>query len=106
MHRKPVPFLILLTLAVCPLWAAGLIDDPGIENADAWALPAGELWSIADDDGHSGASSLRYEAGEEIAAPAVEVEIASAANTEYVVSAWFKSDGVLQPAVQVVAPQA
>lgn len=106
MHWKPMPYAVLLSLAVCPLWAAGLIDDPGVEDADAWALPAGGLWSIADDDGHSGASSLRYEATEEAAAPAVEVEIAAAANTEYVVSAWFKSDGVLQPAVQVVAPDA
>jgi len=96
---------LVLALAAGQALAAGLIPDPSISDTKAWTLPAGEEWAIADDDGHSGASSLRYSSSKQANVPAVETSVQCAANSEYVLTAWLKSDGTLRPAVYVLAPE-
>ena len=98
--------MLVSVLMIAPLVSAdGLIANADFEGTDGWTLPADGHWSIADDDGHSGKQCVRFSSEEETTGEPVTVEIACQANTEYVLAAWMKSDGVLRPAIRLTAPE-
>jgi hypothetical protein len=69
-----------------------------------WKLPAGDSgWSVTNAGGHSGKDALRYERTQARLAEPVTQEVPCQPNTEYILSAWLKSDGVLKPLVRVTA---
>lgn len=104
------PFAIALMLiaiaAACPAVE--------IENAD-FTGPRGELptgwiatgdvaplFAINDADGASGTTCLQYRSEAERGETFIEQPITLTAETEYVLSAWLKSDGTTRPAVAVL----
>ena len=98
--------MLIGVLMVAPLALAdGLIDNADFEGTDGWTLPADAHWSLADDDGHSGKQCVRFSSEEETTGEPVTVGISCEPNTEYVLAAWMKSDGVLRPAIRLTAPE-
>lgn len=96
---------VLVALAAMSIASAeGLLTDSDFESAAGWRVPAGSGWSVPDDDGHSGSHCLRYHAAEPARPPLIEQVVDCLPNTDYVVTAAFKSDGTLRPVVQVAAP--
>ncbi len=75
----------------------------GAGSPEGWQTPEGlaGLAKVVDDDGHSGSHSLGFRFDEPTEAPAVTQTVACEPNTEYVLSAWMKSDG-LRPGVRVL----
>jgi hypothetical protein len=103
----------ILAAATMTAFGAGLVKNSDFSSRDAgnplhvadWKMPAGEpSWSVTDADGHSGKDALRYQADGERNPSPVTQEVPCQSNTEYVLSAWLKSDGVLRPLVRVIAP--
>lgn len=104
----------LILLAVC---GCSLAAHSQVVNSDFAARPPGEydwpanwlaekadrgkLYRLVDDDGHSGKDCLRYRSQELRPAGAVYQPIECKPNTQYTLTAWFKSDGALRPAVIV-----
>lgn len=84
--------------------ADGLLGNAEFAGAEGWAIPAGGQWEIANDDGHSGATCLRYRSAQATGIGGVTCDFDCQPNTDYVIAAWLKSDGELVPALQVIAP--
>ncbi|MBI2297486.1 MAG: hypothetical protein HYU66_00800 [Armatimonadetes bacterium] len=83
--------------------ADGLLQNSDFGQPGGWIVPAGQGWTVPDDDGHSENHCLRYVADTPQAAPPIVQEVACQPNTEYVLAAWLKSDGTLRPVVEVLA---
>ncbi len=110
--RKTILVCGLLAVTTSGCWTA--VD---IQNADFAAGVVGQLpegWTgeegaaavfeYFDADGHSGTTCLQYHAQQEQEQLFVEQSVKLATETEYVLSAWLKSDGATMPTVEVRQP--
>ncbi|NPV46223.1 MAG: hypothetical protein HPY69_04670 [Armatimonadetes bacterium] len=115
MTRRLLLALVSLAVLCTPVLAAGglLVNPDFSERAEgdaqgpaAWTLPDSDppVYAVVDDDGYSGAHSLRYTARAAGPAEAVTQTIACSANTDYVLTAALKCDGTVRPLVRVFAP--
>ncbi|MEA3400780.1 MAG: hypothetical protein U9R79_05975, partial [Armatimonadota bacterium] len=66
--------------------------------------PAAEVFAMDDADGVGDARCLRYRSEQELDETLVRQEIALQPETDYVLSAWLKSDGTTRPAVVIRQP--
>ncbi|NUP99970.1 MAG: hypothetical protein HUU35_08960, partial [Armatimonadetes bacterium] len=93
---------LLLLLALPSLGAAaGLVTNSEFKDASGWTLPANSGWRIADDDGRSDASALRYQGLTATAAAPVTRQVNVGQQADYVLTAWAKSDGKLRPTITI-----
>ncbi len=106
MYRKSATVLGLIAVFMFAVgaMAAGVFPNADFSSADGWQFPAGSQWSIANDDGHSAADSLRFESDDAVAGAPVIRDFTCSPNTDYLLSAWIKSDGNLTPTMHVIAP--
>ncbi len=73
-----------------------------VRAPQGWELPAQDgAWSVADDDGHSGKDCLRYRSDVPRPRAPVTQQVKLKPNADYVLRAWFKSDGTLTPGVRL-----
>jgi len=101
---------IALTLvAVTAGWSAVEIENADFtgsrgELPPGWiaAGDAATLFTINDADGAAGTTCLQYRSDAERGETFLEQSITLTAETEYVLSAWLKSDGITRPAVAVL----
>jgi len=98
--------LLLPTTCVCaaPLVGNGDFGASGAGGApEGWTVPAAlaTMVAVVDDDGHSGNTSLRFALAAGAPTEMVTQRVTCEPNTEYVLSAWLKSPGLL-PSVQVI----
>ena len=108
-----ISILVLAALGACCAAAGGLL-----KNADftaraegdqllpaAWTIDAAyrSLYTDTNEDGHSGQDSLGYAAKEAVPGGPVTQTCDCQKNTEYVLTAALKSDGVCKPLVRVYA---
>lgn len=107
--RKLTIVLMILT-AACAL--AVEVQNPGFDGIvrtmpEGWqaSADASEVFAVNDADGVSGSTSLRYSSEAELEETFVEQAVRLEPRTEYVLSAWFKSDGTTRPVVAVLQPE-
>ena len=100
----------LMHLAATFAWAVD-VQNTGFDGVartapEGWEAPgeAAQVFAVNDADGVSGNTSLRYSADAELDETFVEQAVTLEPRTEYVISAWFKSDGTTRPMVAVLQP--
>jgi len=102
----------LLGLTATGGWAAVEIQNADFAAGVNGQLPEGwtgdeaaaGVLAFFDADGHSGKSCLRYHAQEDGEQAFLTQAVTLEPETEYVLSAWLKSDGTTRPAVDVRQP--
>lgn len=106
------PLLLLSTIAFVssapmagaePLLSNGEFSTSTAEGLpEGWVVPEGlrGVVKVVDDEGHSTSHSLRFDVVAALAVAGVAQKATCQRNTEYVLTAWLKGDG-LQPVVQV-----
>jgi hypothetical protein len=105
------PIVLILTLLSCAAASAVTIENPGFDGAarempHGWAAEgaATGVFAVNDADGVRGTTCLQYRSQEALGETWVEQKIRLAPQTEYVLSAWLKSDGNTRPLVAVMQP--
>ncbi len=96
--------LMMLIGSAATSAAESLLANGGfVDGADGWDIPEGlgTDAGYADDEGYGAAGSLRLKQDGEKPAEFVEQVVTCEPNTEYVLAAWLKCDG-LEAAVQIV----
>ncbi len=107
---RSMPALIAVILAAAPV-SAGLVKNPDFSGTVpdgspvGWTVPAKAGFVAVNDDGRSGHDSLRHKSAAECPRATVTQEVECGANTDYVLTAAFKTDGVLHPCVVVLSPE-
>ena len=110
--RKVIMLCALLGLTATGGWAAVEIQNADFAAGVNGQLPEGwtgdeaaaGVLAFFDADGHSGKSCLRYHAQEDGEQAFLTQAVTLEPETEYVLSAWLKSDGTTRPAVDVRQP--
>ncbi|MGM0494893.1 MAG: hypothetical protein ACQER1_18310 [Armatimonadota bacterium] len=107
MRRIAIILAIMLTAVA---WAVDVenseFDGAAREMSDGWTAEgdAAAVFGVNNADGVAGTTCLQYESQDERGETFVEQAVTLEPNTDYVLAAWFKSDGTTRPIVAVHEP--